>query len=96
MPRSVHGERGADRLLGRGGAERDHDDLPGGRLFFSPERLFDGELVVRIEDELDARFVERFAVGGEFLTRVSESGTRLMHTAIFMGAENKPDGGSCN
>src|SRR5213083_371332 len=24
------------------------------------------------------------------LTRVSESGTRLMHTAIFMGAENKP------
>src|SRR6266508_828333 len=27
------------------------------------------------------------------LTRVSEAGTRLMHTAIFMGAENKPDGG---
>src|SRR6266403_3759747 len=24
------------------------------------------------------------------LTRVSESGTRLTHTAIFMGAENKP------
>src|SRR5690348_1822014 len=24
------------------------------------------------------------------LTRVSESGTRLMHTAIFMGAESKP------
>src|SRR2546422_2827984 len=27
------------------------------------------------------------------LTRVSESGTRLMQTAIFMGAENKPGGG---
>src|SRR5207247_9911477 len=61
----AHGERGADRLLGRRSPERDDHDFPGASLFFAPQRLLDGELVVGIADELDARVVERLAVAGD-------------------------------
>ena len=57
-PVRAHGERGADRLLRGGGSERHDDDLARACLLLAAQRLFHGELVVRIEDELDARLVQ--------------------------------------
>ena len=54
----THRERGADRLLGSRGPERDDDDFSRPRLFLLPQGFFDGEFVVGIEDEFDAHFVE--------------------------------------
>jgi len=65
-----HGEGRTDRLLSGGGAERDDDDFTRPGVFLASQGLFDGELIVGIEDELDARFVERFAVGGDLDARL--------------------------
>src|SRR6266480_1346337 len=65
-----HRERGADRLLCRRGAERDYDDVAAPGFLLEAQRRFDGELIVGIEDELYARFVERLAVGGDLHPRL--------------------------
>src|SRR5207302_5198481 len=65
-----HRQRGADRLLRGRGAERDDDDIARPGVLLEPQPLLDGELVVGIEDELDARFVERFAVRGDLDARL--------------------------
>ena len=65
----AHRERGADRFLRGRGAEGDDHDFARARFFLAPERLFDRELVVGVEDELDARLVEGLAVGGDLHAR---------------------------
>src|SRR6266702_3856303 len=39
-------------------------------LLLEPERLFDGEFIVGIEDVLDARLVDRLAIGGDLHARL--------------------------
>ena len=50
-------------------SERHDDHFAGAGLLLQSQRLFDGELVVRIEDELDARLVDRLAIGGDLHAR---------------------------
>ena len=58
----THRQRRTDRLLRGRRSEREDDDFARSRLLFPPQRFLHGELVVGIEDELDARLVERFPV----------------------------------
>ena len=66
----AHRERGADRLLSRWGTERDDDDFARPGFLLQPQRFLDGELVVRVEDELDAGLVQRLAVRGDLDARL--------------------------
>src|SRR5439155_17319572 len=45
-------------------------EFAGPSLLLEPPRLFDGELIVGIENELHARFVERLAVRGDLHPRL--------------------------
>src|SRR5206468_12119193 len=49
----THGERGANRLLGRGRAERDHDDLPCPGFFLASQRLFEDRKSTRLNSSHD-------------------------------------------
>ena len=60
--RRAAGERLAQRLLRAVGAERDHGDVAA-RFFLQADRLFERELVVRRDDELQSRLVDLAAVG---------------------------------
>src|SRR6266540_551054 len=51
----AHRERGPDRFLGGPGPERDDHDFASPGLLLAPQGLLDRELVVRIENKLDAR-----------------------------------------
>jgi hypothetical protein len=56
-------QRGAQRLLGSGRADRDHDDLGGGAVLLEAHRFLDGNLVERVDGHLDVREVDAGAVG---------------------------------
>jgi hypothetical protein len=73
------GERGAQRRLHAGAAERDRDHLAATELFLHAQRLLDRELVVRVQDQRHARGSSDLPSAATF-TRVSVSGTCLMHT----------------
>ena len=54
----AHGERGAQRLLRLGRADRDGDDLGRGALFLEADRFLDGDLVERVHAHLDVGEVD--------------------------------------
>src|SRR5881628_1293786 len=93
-----HGQRGADRLLRGGGADRYDDDLARARLLLAPQRFFHGELVIRVEDELDARLIERFAVGGDLDAGLGVGDTldadRDLHAGVGCQSSDPPQGAS--
>ena len=49
----AHGERGAQRLLRLGRADRDRDDLGRDALLLEPDRFLDRDLVERVHAHLD-------------------------------------------
>src|SRR6267378_3320149 len=63
-------ERRTDRLLRRRRAETEDGDLTGAGFFLPAQRLFDGEFVIGIDDELHAGFIEALAVGSDFDARL--------------------------
>src|SRR5207247_10948250 len=70
---AVRGRRqgAAHRVLGGGGAEAYDRDLARAGLLFPAQGFSARELVVGVEDELDAGLVERLAVGGDLHARLA-------------------------
>jgi len=59
----AHGERGAERVGGLGGADGGGDDLGGGAGLAEPERLLDGDLAEGVHRHLDVGRLHARPVG---------------------------------
>ena len=70
----AHRQSGPHCFLVRVGPKRNDHDLTTTSLFFELERFFDGILIERIQDELDATLLDRFAVATYF-----DAGLRIGH-----------------
>ena len=65
-----HGERGAERFLRRVGTQADDGDFPFPRCLPAGDRLFEGELVVRVHDVLHAGRIEGTTVRADIDARL--------------------------
>ena len=61
-PVGAHRQRGAQRLLRLGRADRDRDDLGRDALFLEPDRFLDRDLVERVHAHLDVGEIDPAAV----------------------------------
>ena len=59
----THGQRGAQRFLGLGRADRKRDDLGHHALFLQADRFLDGNLVEGVHAHLDVGKIDAGAVG---------------------------------